>query len=162
MGSILEARGSAPLMNSCSFCLSIVLLAAPSVRMKKMKRKKPHTVTVREALCGQSITNQSLKVLVLPLEDVLHYLQIFNGETDVRARVCVCVRLCAKGGVFISLRRFPPSFQSLKTSYLPVNVCRWSRYYQSPISTIFKHETHAQVHSAAHTDAHASTCTLMN
>lgn len=69
--------------------------------------------------------------------------------------MCACV--CAKGCVFISLRRFPPSFQSLKTSYLPVNVCRWSRYYQSPSSTIFKRETHAQVHSAARTRKHMHT-----
>lgn len=58
--------------------------------MKKDEKKTPHTVTVREVLYGQSITNQSLKVLVLPLEDVLHYLQIFNGV------ICVCVsgRVC--------------------------------------------------------------------
>lgn len=56
-----------------------------SLMMKKDEKKRPHTVTVREVLYGQSITSQSLKVLVLPLEDVLHYLQIFNGV------ICVCV-----------------------------------------------------------------------
>lgn len=56
-------------------------LAAFSVRRKKMKRKTSHTVTVGELLGGQSITNQSLKVLPLLVEDALHYLQIFNGET---------------------------------------------------------------------------------
>lgn len=58
--------------------------AAFPVRRKKMKRKTPHTVAVGEVLGGQSITNQSLKVLLLLVEDVLHYLQIFNGET------CAC------------------------------------------------------------------------
>lgn len=63
---------------------------------EKDEKKKPHTVTVREVLRGQSITNQSLKVLVLLLEDVLHYLQTFNVVTDVRVKVCKweCVNVC--------------------------------------------------------------------
>lgn len=47
-------------------------------------------MTVREVLCRQSITNQSLKVLVLPLEDVLHYLQTFSVAMDVRMKASVC------------------------------------------------------------------------
>lgn len=71
-----------------SLCFSLTLF---SVRMKKMKKKNPHIVTVREVLCRQSITNQSLKVLVLPLEDVLHYLQTFSVAMDVRMKASVCV-----------------------------------------------------------------------
>lgn len=58
---------------------------------EKDEKKNPHTVTVGEVLCGQSITNQSLKVLVLRLEDVPYYLQTFNVVTDVRVKVCECV-----------------------------------------------------------------------
>lgn len=54
-----------------------------------MKRKTSHTVTVGELLGGQSITNQSLKVPPLLVEDALHYLQIFN-----RGNMSVCARLC--------------------------------------------------------------------
>lgn len=53
VGSILEAMDSAALMNLRSFCLSIVILDASSVKMKKMKRKKPHTVTVGEVPLGR-------------------------------------------------------------------------------------------------------------
>lgn len=90
-----RGKGLAHLMNSCSFSFSLSLsLSFPHpflCKDEKDERKNPHTVTVREVLCGQSITNQSLKVLVLPLEDVLHYSQTFNVVTDVRVKVCVCV-----------------------------------------------------------------------
>lgn len=81
-----RGKGLAHLMNSCSFSLSLSFPLAFFVRMKKMKRKIL-TVTVREVLCGQSITNQSLKVLVLPVEDVLHYLQTFSAAMHVRLNV---------------------------------------------------------------------------
>lgn len=81
----------AHLMNPCSFSLLCVSLSLNLFLSKDAKdeKKNPHIVTVGEMLCGQSITNQLLKVLVLPLEDVLHYLQTFN--VDVRVKVCVCV-----------------------------------------------------------------------
>lgn len=43
-------------------------------------------------------------------------------------------------------------FESLKTSHMPVSVCRWSHYYGNPISTTFYHDAHAQ--RRTHTDAH--------
>lgn len=86
-----RGKGLAHLMNSCSFSLSLSFPHPFLCKDEKDEKKNPHTVTVREVLCGQSITNQSLKVLVLPLEDVLHYLQTFNVVTDVRVKVCLCV-----------------------------------------------------------------------
>lgn len=79
-----RSKGLAHLMNSCSFSLTLSFPYRFLCKDEKDEKRNPHTVTVREVLCGQSITNQSLKVLVLLLEDVLHYLQIFNG-------VCLCV-----------------------------------------------------------------------
>ena len=90
-----RGKGLAHLMNSCSFCLSLSFPQPFLCKDEKDEKKTPHTVTVREVLCGQSITNQSLKVLVLLLEDVLHYLQTFNVVTDVRVEVCV--RVCVSG-----------------------------------------------------------------
>ena len=104
-----RGMGLAHLMNSCSFSPSLYRFPRPSFLCKdgKDEKKNPHTVTVREVLRGQSITNQSLKVLVLLLEDVLHYLQTFNVVTDVKGEgvcrvcvcsvcVCVCVCVCAE------------------------------------------------------------------
>jgi len=93
-----RGKGLAHLMNSCSFSLSLSFPRPFLRKEEKDEKRNPHTVTVREALCGQSITNQSLKVLVLLLEDVLHYLQTFNVGMDVREKVCVCVCVCVCRG----------------------------------------------------------------
>lgn len=91
-GINFRGKGLAHLMNSCSFLPLSVFPSLFLCKDEKDEKKNPHTVTIGEVLCGQSITNQSLKVLVLPLEDVLHYLQTFNVVTGGRLlKVCVCV-----------------------------------------------------------------------
>ncbi|KAM3612241.1 uncharacterized protein V6R79_005163 [Siganus canaliculatus] len=54
---------------------------------EKDEKEEAHSVTVGECDRGQSITNQSLKVLVLPLEDVLHYGQSFYVATEEKSRL---------------------------------------------------------------------------
>ncbi len=89
-----RGKGLAHLMNSCSFSLSLSFPSLMLCKDEKDEKKKPHIVTVGEVLRGQSITNQSLKVLVLLLEDVLHYNQTFNVAKDVRVKVWKCMCVC--------------------------------------------------------------------
>ncbi len=111
--------------------LSIFFPLSLLCKDEKDEKKNPHTVTVREVLCGQSITNQSLKVLVLLLEDVLHYNQTFNVAKDVRVKVCkcMCVCVCVSERVCViihGLLLLPLLKEQVKTCHVIVSVHRSS------------------------------------
>lgn len=54
-----RGKGLAHLMNSCPFCLSLSSPQPFLCKDETDEKKNPHTVTVREVLCGQSITGCS-------------------------------------------------------------------------------------------------------
>lgn len=104
-------------------------------------------MTVREVLCRQSITNQSLKVLVLPLEDVLHYLQTFSVAMDVRmkASLCVCVCVVIIHGLRLSL------LQLFRNKLKPEILLLVSTDDQNIIRFLFLFFSNASTRTHAHT-----------
>ncbi|KAM7389108.1 hypothetical protein PAMP_023103 [Pampus punctatissimus] len=94
---------------------------------EKDEKQNPHTVTVGKVLCGQSITNQSLKVLVLPLEDVLHYSQTFNVVTDRQGTEKEMGRAENLLLISILIKRPSDNDQSKQSAGRQAAACRWRR-----------------------------------